>query len=799
MKVSINWLREFIDIPWSPRELAYKLEMTGTAVESITDYAPSFAGVVTGVIKSIDAHPQADKLQVTRIDAGTGEEIQIVCGAANIAVGQKVPVALVGAELPGGRRIGQASLRGIESHGMLCSETELELGDDARGIMILDPATPAGQPLAEILDLNDTVIEFEITPNRPDCMSMIGIAREIGAMTGGKIRLPASKIKETGEPADVIIRLEAPDLCPRYSARVVRDLTVAPSPFWLRRRLVLAGVRPINNLVDITNYILLETGQPLHGFDQKLIDQNTIIVRRAAERESMTTLDGEERELNADMLVIADAARPVALAGVMGGANSEINEETTDCLLESAYFEPTGIFRTSFELDLRSEASARFERGTDPNGTLYAADRAAYLMQELAGGKVAPKVLDEYSRVIEPLKIVFRTKNTRVIIGADISDKVMLQILRSLDMGVEAGKKEGKIVTVPTWRPDLTREIDLVEEVARIYGFENVPSTIPDALGSAIPLTAEQQVIRASRDVLAASGLRECVNYAFIDPADLPRLLLPEGDARDKALALKNPLSANQSVMRPTLLPGLLRTARFNAGYGIRDVQLFEIGRVFADAGVGQLPIERNIVAGLLMGAWENDAWYAKRRPLDFYDLKGIIEALADGLALSEPQILREQDPLFHPGQRACLIAGGQTVGSFGLLHPSVAKNFELEGNIFAFELDAAVLAASAQAGKRVVAPSRFPAMNRDISFLVSDAVRAADVNAVVWGAGGELLAEARVFDLYEGSHVPEGMKSLGYSLTYQSSERTLTVEETDAAHARVLQALQKDIKAQIR
>ncbi len=801
MKVSYNWLKEFIDLPWDARELADRLETSGTAVESITDYAPGFSGVVTGVITAIEAHPQADKLRLTTVDAGQGEALQIVCGASNIEVGQKIPVALIGAELPGGHKISQATLRGVASFGMLCSETELELGDDARGIMILDAATQIGRPLEEILNISDTVIEFEITPNRPDCMSMIGMAREVAALTGGVLRRPSAKIEPGNSTAAVTITIEAADQCPRYTAHVVSGVKVAPSPFWMRSRLSKAGIRPINNMVDITNYVLLETGQPLHAFDLAHIAQGKIAVRRAAQGEVMTTLDGVDRSLNENMLVIADGAGPVALAGIMGGAATEIDDNTTMCVLESAYFEPTGIFKTSSALDLRSEASARFERGTDPNGTLNAVDRAAALLVELAGGTVAGDAIDVYPEKIVPLNIVLDPATARAVIGADIGDQDIRDILKSLEIPT---KKESStaIMTVeaPTFRPDLTREIDLVEEIARVYGFANIPATIPDAHGSAVALTAEQHVVRTSRDILSAVGLRECICYAFIDPADLARLVLPDNDPRTKALALQNPLSANQSVMRPTLLPGLLRTARFNAGYGNDSVQLFEIGRVFRPArAAGQMPEERNVVSGVLTGAWQEDAWYGKRRPVDFYDLKGVVETYVNSLSLREVSIEVSADNLLSPGQRADLYAGGVKTGSFGLVHPTIAKNYDLSGDVYAFELEAGLLTQAVRVDKRVVAPVRYPSVTRDISVFVDRELPVAKLTAVIRRAGGETLADVRLFDLYEGDGVPAGQKSLGYRLVYQDAERTLTIEETDAAHAVVLQALQSEFKVQIR
>lgn len=800
MKVSYNWLKEFVDIPWDARELADRLEMTGTAVESVADIRPGFTGVVTGVILSVEAHPQADKLSVTKIDAGTGEELTIVCGAKNIAAGQKVPVALIGAELGGDFKITKANLRGVDSFGMLCSETELGLGEDARGIMILDQDTEIGLPLENVLGINDTVIEFEITPNRPDCMSMIGIARETAALTGGEIRLPDTAVTESAKAAASVasVKIEAPDLCPRYSARVVETLEVGQSPYYMRSRLIKAGIRPINNLVDITNYVLLETGQPLHAFDLKLLKDGAIIVRQAAAGEPMTTLDGADRSLLSSMLVIADPDGPVALAGVMGGANSEINESTSICLIESAHFDPTAIFKTSFALDLRSEASARFERGTDVGGTVFAADRAAFLMAELAGGTILSGVIDEYPGRREAKAISLDPAKARSIIGADISDIEVGEILKSLDIPATAGADGVLATVIPTFRPDISREIDLVEELARIYGFNRIPSTVPHSKASATPLTAEQRVIRAASDALIAGGLYECINYSFIDPADISKLLLDEGDERGRYLTMKNPLSENQSVMRTTLVPGLLKDARFNAGYGQPDAQLFEIGRVFIDRG-NAMPEEYNKIAGVLTGGWEKDAWYGKKRDIDFYDVKGIIEMLAAKAGVSDLRFSESADSILHPGQRADVLAGGQRVGTLGRLHPTIVKNFDLEGEIYVFEIGAAALSSASETAFKVFMPSRFPAMSRDVSLLAPKRMPVAEITSAMAKAGGAILADISLFDLYQGEHVPEAMKSLAFRLTYRADDRTLTVEETDADHARVLDALIHDLNLEIR
>lgn len=800
MRVSLNWLKEFIDIPWDARELADRLEMTGTAVESIKEIAPTFTGVVTGKILSIEAHPQADKLSVTKVDAGTGEELTIVCGAKNIEIGQNVPVALIGAELAGGFKIKKAALRGIDSHGMLCSETELELGEDARGIMILDSQTEIGLPLNEVLGLNDTVIEFEITPNRPDCMSMIGIAREVAALTGGALRLPDIKISESNKSAAAVaaIKIMSPDLCPRYSARVVEGLKIGPAPYYMRSRLAKAGIRPINSLVDITNYVLLETGQPLHAFDLSLIKDAEIIVREATPGEPMSTLDGVERQLLPGMLVIADSSGPVALAGVMGGLNSEINDSTTQCLIESAHFNPTAIFRTSFALDLRSEASSRFERGTDIGGTVFAADRAAYLMAEIGGGEVLAGVLDEYPGRLDDITVTLDPDNARKLIGADISDSDIAGILNSLDITSSNGSEGVLKANIPTFRPDLSREVDLIEEVARIFGFDRIPSTVPHSKASAAPLTAEQILIRNASDALISAGLYECVNYSFIDPADVSKMLLEENDARNRYLAMKNPLSENQSVMRTTLIPGLLRAARFNAGYGRTNSQFFETGRVFFDAGSG-MPEEYNKIACVLAGGWEDDAWYAKKRDIDFFDVKGIIEKLGSKTGLKDLTFGESEDAIFHPGQRAGVFANGKAAGSFGLLHPTIIKNFGLENAVYVFELDAAILSEATGEAFKVFMPSRFPSMVRDISLLAPKEMPVTEIIRKMAEAGGDILADISLFDLYEGEHVTDGKKSLAFRLTYRAGDRTLTVDVTDADHARVIGALKSDLNLEIR
>jgi phenylalanyl-tRNA synthetase beta chain len=482
----------------------------------------------------------------------------------------------------------------------------------------------------------------------------------------------------------------------------------------------------------------------------------------------------------------------------MGGGESEIDEGTTDCLLESAFFEPAGIFRTSSALDLRSEASARFERGTDPNGTMYAADRAAELMCSLAGGSVAGPAVDVYPSPIKPVEIPFETGKTRDLLGADIDDEQMISILSSLDICVENVKPGYFEAIAPTFRPDLRRSIDLTEEVARVFGFANVPSTIPDSKASATPLSPIQQTARDTRNILVAAGLMECVSYAFIDSADVASLMLPETDERKKLVKIKNPLSENQSVMRPSLLPGLFRAIRFNAGYGQSNGALFELGRVFAPRGTDK-PAELTMAACALSGARNGDEWYDKENPYDFYDIKGIVETLIDRLRLGQASIEPSDDPLYHPGQRACLLIKGKPAGMFGMLHPYAADAFELTGSVFAGEFDTGILAESRMGLSKITPPSRYPAVIRDIAVLVDTGINASDIEKIILGAAGDLLNHVRPFDLYQGEKIKDGKKSLAYRLEYRSDERTLTVEEVDAAHAKIFEALRAALKAEIR
>ncbi|MDN5344907.1 MAG: phenylalanyl-tRNA synthetase beta chain [Clostridia bacterium] len=643
MRVPYKWLQQYVDINLSPAELAEKLTMAGLAVEGIEDLSPEFRGVVAGRIKSIAPHPNSDHLVICRVDAG--RELQLVTGAPNVYAGQAVAVALDGARLPGGKEIRRATFRGVASEGMLCSAQELGLDvslispADREGIITLPPDATPGAGVAEVLGLNDMVLVLELTPNRADCLSIINVAREVAALTGATLHLPETAVPEDqGRITDLAtVEIEAPDLCARYVARLVRGVRIAPSPAWLQARLRAAGMRPINNVVDITNFIMLEMGQPLHAFDYDLLQQHCIIVRRAEPGETIKTLDDVERELDPEMLVIADAARPVAVAGVMGGLATEVTPETTSILIESAHFDGASIRRTSRKLGLRSEASTRFERGVNLEGVTLAADRAARLMAELAGGSVARGLIDSYVKQRQPVTILLRPERVNYLLGTEIAPATMKELLERLHLEVietvEEGARDGNgagchrsilRVGIPAYRGDLTQEVDLVEEIARLYGYNNIPVTLPGNITAREKQTPAQRWEEVGRQAAAMAGLTEVVTYSFIGPRALDQLQLPADHPWRRTVQIQNPLREEQSLMRPSLLPGLLEVAARNASRRVLPVAIYEMGRVFIPTD-RQLPDEPLRLGGLVMGS-SSRGWDWPAGEMDFFYLKGIGE-----------------------------------------------------------------------------------------------------------------------------------------------------------------------------
>lgn len=822
MRVPYRWLQEYVDVGLGPDALAEALTMQGLGVEAVERSGPAFSGVVTGRVLAVAPHPNADRLRVCTVDVGEAEPRAIVCGAPNVAAGQTVPVALPGAVLPGGVTIGEARLRGVLSRGMICSARELGLPDPTggAGILALAEPFPPGRDLGEALGLDEAVLVLELTPNYAmHCQSMLGVAREVAAMTGGAVRPPASAVREATRPAEaaVEVRVDDPDLCPRYVARVIEGVRIGPSPLWMQRRLEAAGMRPINNVVDVTNYVMLETGQPLHAFDLHRLEgeggRKRIVVRRARTGETLVTLDGAVRRLEADDLVIADGAdggRAVALAGVMGGENSEVTAATTAVLLESASFHSLGVRRTARRLALPSEASSRFEKWVDPEGCRAAADRAMALLQELAGGEVLAGAVDVYPRPAAPRRIAARSAWINGFLGTALSDAEMGAIFERLGFEVGDFHAGSILVTVPTRRPDIEGEADLAEEVARLHGYNRIPVTLPRSPAVPAAPSRERRLAAEARAVCLAAGLNEVMTYSFMNPAGFDRIGLPADDPRRRAVPLANPLSEDQGVLRTCLLPLLLEVAAANVRHRCTDVAVFEIGRVYLPKGlpVSELPEERLSLGAVLLGAADRGGWYGPAVEADFYHVKGLVEALCRRLGVDGAAFETHAAPGYHPGRTARLLApagpapgeaGGETLGVLGELHPETARAYDLPGRVLAVELDLTALMARARPVRAYRPLPRFPASDRDLAVLVPDAVPAARVEATIAEAGGNLLESVRLFDLYRGAGVPEGWRSLAYSLVYRAADRTLTDAEVDAVHDRVRAALAERLGAQLR
>ncbi|MHB0977416.1 MAG: phenylalanine--tRNA ligase subunit beta [Candidatus Aquicultorales bacterium] len=801
MLVPLSWLREYVEFDISPEELADRFDLTGTAIEEVHRLGEGLEKVVIGHVLECDRHPNADRLSVCKVDVGDGTPKQIVCGAPNVAAGQRVPVALPGASLPNGIVIGKAKLRGVESEGMICSETELKLGENAAGIMVLKESSEIGAPFTKVMGLDDVVLELEITPNRPDCLGIIGVAREVAAITGGRVTVSEVAVEESSLPISgrASVEILDADLCPRYEARVVLGIELGPSPLWMRQRLEKAGVRPISNIVDVTNYVMLETGQPLHAFDLDKLHESKIIVRRAAEGERMVTLDGVERLLSTEDLVIADASRAVAIAGIMGGEYSEVSHTTVNVLLEAAHFKPQSIMRTARKIGLLSEASARFEKGVDPNIIGFASDRAISLMKELAGGEVLKGAVDVYPAKIEPSVVSLRTERVNAILGTGLGSDEISGILEGLDLGVEKGRDGELNVTVPTFRFDLEREIDLIEEVARIYGYNTIESTLPESTGIRGGLSQEQKTVKAVKERLRANGLFEVTTYSFVDPGDVDMVNLPGDSPLKNGLKLLNPLSEEQSVMRTMLLPGLLKVVRHNAYREQPSVAIFEVSRVFRPVEGEIQPLEKGLVGIALSGSAGGGEWFASPRQYDFYDMKGIVADLMRSLDIRDWAVAPASDPRFHPGRSAELLIGGEPSGVFGEVHPAVIRNYDLPNAVIAAELDEDMLVQTAAASKLYSEIPRYPAIVLDQALIIDERTSNEEVVAVVKKAAGELLESVKPFDIFRGGSIPEGKKSVAYSMTYRSPERTLTDEEAKAAQADIVAALEKELGAVVR
>ncbi|MGI8660552.1 MAG: phenylalanine--tRNA ligase subunit beta [Thermoleophilaceae bacterium] len=801
MRVPLTWLRSQCDPPLDATGIAQRLDLTGTELERVERVGVgSPDGFVVAKVLSAEAHPDADRLRVCTVDDGSGSQRTIVCGAPNVAAGQTVAVALPGAVMPDGSSLGEAKLRGVASSGMILAEDEVGIGSEHDGIMVLADALEPGSALADALPISDEVLELEITPNRPDCLSVRGIARELHAATGTALgEDPAAGVVEataSGQASDrVSIEIADPAVCRRFTGRVFEGVRVGPSPLWLKQRLLAAGQRPISNVVDITNYVMLATGQPLHAFDLDAVRGGRIIVRAAEPGERMTTLDDVERVLDPDMVLVADAEGPSGLAGVMGGQISEVSRTTTRVLMEAATWVPTRVLRTSKALGLRSEASTRFEKGLHPDNVPAGQNLAARLMVGLCGAQLVPGTIDVYPVLEAPRTLTLRLDRLERLLGDRIPDAEVVGALEALGFLVGASGRELE-VTVPYWRDaDVQREADLVEEVARIHGLEKLPVTLPARERAVGRLSPAQRLRRRLEDALRDRGLDEVVGWSFTAPATLEALQLGE----EPTLALSNPLSEDQSVMRPLLLGGLLDVAQRNAARAGGGVALFESAHVYRPAGALEAPqgspggatpaAEAHHLAALLTRP-RPSTWRSAQAPADFFAVKGLVEALggAAGVALECERATRR---FLHPGRSAAVrTAAGHELGWVGELHPLVARAWDLEAAA-AFELDFDALAAEAAGAAHAYRDvTSFPSVRQDIAVVAPAALTAAEVRAAVLDAGGELLASAAVFDVYEGEQVGEGNRSLALALEFRARDRTLTEEEVGRRREAVERAL---------
>lgn len=818
MKVTLSWLKEYVDFTWSHEELRERLTMLGLEVEGMERIGGEFEGVVVAQIVSSDKHPNADKLSVCRVTDGQ-QERQIVCGAKNFQAGDKVPLALPGATLPtpSGEppfTIKTGKIRGVESHGMMCSPKELGLAEDAQGLMILPPEAQVGQTFAAHLGrpAGDVVYDLEITPNRPDLNSVIGIAREISALTGNPLRTP-----ELGSPGTaaaeivtaeqcVCVHLADPDLCPRYVARIIRGVTVGASPDWLRSRLEQIGIRSINNVVDVTNFVMMETGQPLHAFDYHLLARNsqsgcpTIIVRRAADGEKFVTLDGQQRTLSAQMLLIADETKAVALAGVMGGHNSEINLNTANVLLESAYFKPQNIRATSKKLELRTDASYRFERGADIEICDWASWRAAQLIVQAGGGQIVPGAVDAYPTPFRPRQITLRHAKVNELLGIDLAPAQNIEFLRRVGLDVFDPSDESCTVKAPSFRVDLKREVDLIEEIVRLYGVDKIPSTPPRGAIGLHACDAAHDQLAETRRILVGLGLNEAQGQTLIShpSAELARSA-SSNEAASELAALARPLSSDMNVLRPSLLPGLLDALRHNLNHKRNDVALFEIGRVFA-RNSGEFREERRLA--LAMTGQRRPAFWCgpdREAKVDIFDLKGVVEELLDHLGIRGVTYQRRSSPTGLYVESADVQLGKFRLGEIGQVLPALAKRYDLRDPAFVAEFNLDLVLARRSTARAFKALPAFPSIRRDVAMIVPEATTHEAVLNAVKQAKAQNLEEVQLFDVFRGKNVPAGQKSVAYAFTYRNLERTLTDAEVNAAHEKLVNELKRTLHATVR
>ncbi len=800
MKVSLKWLKEYVDIVLPPGELAKKLTMAGVEVKGIQIIGGAWTNVSIGEVVALDVHPNADRLKLVTVDLKS-RRVTVVTGAPNLKIGDKVPFADVGAELIDGHtgetvKLKPAKIRGITSEGMVCSEKELGISDDHQGIMILPSEAPVGVPLAEYL--GDVILDLDITPNRPDCLSVIGIAREIAALTEQALRVPEINYKELEKPVESFASVEIvePALCPRYCASVITGVKIAPSPHWLQQRLMAYGMRPINNIVDITNYVMLEYGQPLHAFDYRKIAGERVVVRRAKDKEVLTTLDETERTLNSDMLVIADADRAVAIAGIMGGLDTEVTEATTAILVESANFDRAILRRGIAKLGLKSEASLRFEKGLSHELPLPALRRATQLILEIAGGQAAKGIWDAYPGKTERNPISLTISEVKRLLGMDIKLNSIIKTLNLL--GFECQKPEVSeriLVTVPYWRTDVCGSVDLVEEVSRVIGYDKIPTTMLAAPVPARRLTPEFTVREKLRNIMLSCGFQEVLTYSLTNLDLLKKLSPDQRLIGPQPLRIANPMTREQECLRTTLRANLLATLAFNQKYGTGAFRLFEIGKVFIPRE-GDLPEEKEELCAILNGERLGLFWRQQSGLMDFFDAKGIVEGLLCWIG-NEIKFDIANDKSLHPSKRSDVLVGNVRVGIIGEVHPKVAEAFELSGTTYLIEIDLKQISSSTVSLKKYEPLPRFPSIIRDIALVIDEKVTYKQVRDAIQKF--PLVSRLALFDLYRGEQIPRGKKSLAFRIVYQSQTKTLTDEQVAQVQKQILDALHHEFGAVLR
>lgn len=806
MKASLQWMNEYVplDLNRPAQELADELTQAGIPVEEVLSMDPGLKKIYTGKIVEITKHPDADKLQVCQVQclSEDGEEItkQIVTAATNVAVGQIVPVAYHKSRLADGTEIKKGKLRGVVSEGMFCSVAEFGISSDlvrpeeAQGIYIFPEGTPIGLDIKEALMLDDTVYEFELTANRADCFSMVGLSREFGIMTNQKALFPVIMVNENGESIEgkASVAIEAHDLCTRFTSRLVTNVTIEPSPLWMQNRLRNSGIRPINNVVDVTNYVMLELGQPMHAYDYDCVADHTLIARRAKAGETLTTLDGNERELNESMLIIADTKGPIGVAGVMGGLTSEVTDKTTNVLFEAAVFNGPSIRRTSKALGMRSEASGRFERGVNHKYTAYAIDRAAQLLQQICPScKVSVGVIDVYPEPVEQRTVTFTAEQINDYLGTSIEKDRMVDILTKLEFGItESGYTIEALV--PTWRDDVTGMPDIAEEVARIVSYDNIAPTIPVAILSSGGMTPKKALTKEVTHYLAHAGLSQIITFSFMHKDGLTNMMLPEGDNRYTAIPILNPISEEFPYMRTTLVPAVIEAAKRNIAQQNKDLWLFETANVYEPKALPltEVPHERPMACGIMMGKVTEAAWNQAQRDTDFYDVKGVVDGLLAKLGLTQYDIQPSSESYYHPGVSAHYTINGVTIANYGELHPQVVKNFDLSGKVYMFEIDLEAVLSITVPPFRYQSFSKFPGTSRDLAIVAPVSVTSGEIVALIKEHGGEYLESVSIFDVYEGEHIEAGYRSLAYNLQFRSMEGTLNDEDIDGAIQAIIDAL---------